>query len=313
MANKNQKIICPCCGNSQIKVLYKDLKDIGYFVEGKFNLLSCSVCRLEFLNPILTEKQLAKYYPEQEYYSFHNVNKLALSYHWLSAYFYSGKNFLANLFLLPLSPLFYRYYIDKGKKVLEIGCGDGLKLAIYKKYGMETFGLEPYGAKLTEEEKKLGIIRKSVGEVNYDSEFDYIVLKEVLEHVPDQKQILEKCYKWLKPGGKLIITVPNVEGIWRKIFKENWFGYDVPRHLYNYNPKNIKFYLKKFGFKINRIRIYDMPYMFDGSLKYRASSKTGEKEHRIIFSNFSKILATPASLIASYLGAGSLMEIECVK
>ena len=305
---------CPCCGSNKIEIIYDGLGDKTYFVGGKFSMIQCKDCKFEFINPLLSEKELVKYYPKTEYYSFQNKNTLALKYHKLSAKYYSKQNRLLNFLLYPVKPLLYTYYLDKGKNLLEIGCGDGLKLGIYQKYGIETYGLEPYGSKLTKEEKKLGISRKTISKANYKKgRFDYIILKEVLEHVPNQKDVLNKCYFWLKDGGKLMITVQNAKGLWKKIFKENWFGYDVPRHLYNYNTKNIGGFLEKYGFKVNKIRAYDNPYMFVGSLQYFLDSKKPDKDHRWVFSNAMKLITTPLSLGVSYLGMGSLMEIECEK
>jgi len=305
---------CPCCESEKVFIKFQKMWDKSYFVDGKFSLLECEKCQMIFLEPKLNEKELSKYYPAEEYYSFHNKNNLAITYHKISAYYHSRRNFLFNLLFYPMSPLLYTYYIQPGKNVLEIGCGDGMKLKIYREYGMKTNGLEPYGQDLTAEEKKVGIIRKSIEDAPYEkNSFDIIILKEVLEHVPEQKKVLEKCQGWLKPRGKIIITVPNTEGTWAKIFKENWFGYDVPRHLYNYNPRNIQIMLEKFKFKINKIRVYEPPYMFDGSLKFYMANKTGKKEHPFIFSNGMKILSMPLSLIVTKMKKGSLMEIECTK
>src|SRR3989344_6424593 len=143
MENKNKKITksgmikvkkCPCCENRNLSVLYKNMWDKMHFVNGIFDLLVCNKCRLIFLEPRLNEKQLSKYYPEKEYYSFHNINPLALKYHKLCAYYYSKKNPLVSLLLTPFKPLFYTYFTDNNheKALLEIGCGDGLKLAIYQ-------------------------------------------------------------------------------------------------------------------------------------------------------------------------------------
>jgi 2-polyprenyl-3-methyl-5-hydroxy-6-metoxy-1,4-benzoquinol methylase len=298
---------CHCCGSSDLKIKFKGMTDQSYFIPGKFNLLECTNCKMAFTDPLQTEEESGKYYPADQYYSYKNKNKLALLYHRMCAYFYSHRNPVFTALLYPFKPLFYTYFINPGKSLLEIGCGDGLKLKIYKSYNMKVFGLEPYGPKLSEEEKKLNITKKSVKDAPYKSNsFDYIIMKEVLEHVPNQTLVLKKSYDWLKPNGTLAITVPNTASIWCKLFKTNWFGYDITRHPYHYNPKSIYMFLKKLGFKQIKIRPYDPPYMLAGSLKYYFNNP-------LWLHNFFKLFFTPLTLITSYLRTGSLMEIVCKK
>lgn len=274
----------------------------------------CKNCKFEFIEPAMNEEDLSKYYPKEDYYSLKKYNSLAVFYHNLSAKYWMRPGVL-NPFLKPIEPLFYKYYGQRGDSILEIGAGSGLKLEIYQKNGLRTTGLEPHGQSLSRREKCLGILRRNVKNARLaENSFDYILLKEVIEHVPDQKLLLKKCFDWLKPGGKLVITTQNSEGIWKKVFGKDWFGYDVPRHVYSYNLNNLKFTLVKYGFRVVNNRTYDNPYMIDGSLMYRFTY--GQKRSfigRIVFSNMAKIAFTPLSLAVSYLGLGSLMEVECTK
>lgn len=277
-------------------------------------MLICSNCRFKFLIPTLNEKKLKKYYPSSGYYSYNKRSKLSVLYHQISSAYAAKKNNLLRFFFRPFSSLLYHYRIHPGKKLLEIGCGNGMQLEFYKKYGLMTNGLEPYGPPLTKKEEYLGIQRKSVKNAEFkENYFDYIVMKEVLEHIPDYKAVLKKCLKWLKSGGKIIIIVPNGDSLWARIFGRNWYGYDVPRHVCTYNPKNLKLLLEKIGFKINSSRKYDVPYMIDGSLKFYIADKYGNKKQNLIFSSLTKILLTPISLITTYLNHGSIIEIEAVK
>jgi len=305
---------CCCCESESCFPLYINIKDKEFNNPEKFSIYKCNNCGFEFTIPSLNEKQLSKFYPADEYYSYQEYNRMAFLYHKISAYYYSRRNVLFNFLFFPFKQLLYPYYIKRGKNILEVGCGNGMKLEIYNNYQMKTFGIEPYGKELTLNEKRLGIQRVNLNDCDFkENSFDYIILKEVLEHVPDQKLVLSKCYRWLKPDGVFIITVPNVGGLWNKIFKDNWYGYDIPRHIYNYNKTNIRFYLKKFGYKKIKTRIYDMPYMLDGSIKYYLTSKTGKRKHPFIFSNFMKIIAVPVSLVVTYLNQGSILEVRCSK
>lgn len=304
---------CPCCDGKDIGVVYSQIGDKMHFVEGNFSLLRCKRCKLEFISPLLNEGELSKYYPKQDYYSFKEKDVLNRMYHKLSVYFYSKKNPLVWILVYPFKSLLYTYYIDKGKRLLEIGCGRGMQLELYNKEGMETYGLEPYGPELTERERKLGIARTNIKDARFpNGYFDYIVMKEVLEHIPNQKEALRKCHELLKPHGKLIIVVQNTKSLWGKVFGRNWIGYDVPRHLYNYNTKNIAYFLKRNGFKVINVRSYDITYMITGSLNFYFSSNK-KAGFPWIASGIFNLLFTPVSLVVSWLGLGSLMEIVCEK
>ena len=307
--------ICPLC-KSETYELYSELYDKDHFIEGKFSLNECKNCKLQFISPLLNEKQLARYYPSADYYSYHKKSNLSIIYHKISAYFYSKKNLIFNLFISPFSSLLYHYRIHPGKKLLELGCGDGMQLELYKKYGLNVAGLEPYGPSLTPREKSLNIERKSILQSKFPKEsFDYIVMKEVLEHIPNQDEVLKKSYSLLKKGGKLIIIVPNVNSLWNKIFNRNWYGYDIPRHLFMYNSRNLKLRLIENKFKISKARTYDLPYMLDGSIKFYQvdQQKVKKKGFNPIFSSLSKLLITPISLIVTHLKRGSILEVEAEK
>jgi len=305
---------CPNCGSKNISILYENAKDLSYLKEGKFNLLKCKLCDLEFISPLLNEKKLQKYYPPKDYYSFKNKNLVSSIYHNISSYYYSKKRGLLKILIFPFKSLLHRYYLESEKSILEIGCGDGKILKIYKKHGMKTAGIEPYGNNLTEEEESLGIVRNSIEKSNFKEEsFDFIILKDAIEHIPKQKMLLAKCRKWLKKGGKLIFTTQNTKSLWKFIFGRYWFGYDVPRHVYNYDKKSIVIFLRNNGFEIKKIRLYDVSYMPIGSMKFWRTDKTNTNKHPLIYNNLTKIIFLPISLIVTWMGLGSLMEVVAEK
>ena len=69
---------CQICRN-KTQLLYSNLYDKDHFVAGKFSLNKCPNCDFQFTEPLLNEKQLAKYYPSSEYYSYHKKSNLSLS------------------------------------------------------------------------------------------------------------------------------------------------------------------------------------------------------------------------------------------
>ena len=69
--------------------------------------------------------------------------------------------------------------------------------------------------------------------------FDVITLWHVLEHVHDLHATLDKLSELLSPGGLMVIAVPNHTSVDANYYREYWAAYDVPRHLYHFNPQSL--------------------------------------------------------------------------
>jgi len=104
---------------------------------------------------------------------------------------------------------------------MEIGCGTGFVLnGIAKQYpsasivGSELFieGLE-YAAHRV---PQATCVQMDARQIPYKDEFDLIGAFDVLEHIEDDKTVLQNIYKALTPNGKLILTVPQHQWLWSK-------------------------------------------------------------------------------------------------
>ena len=81
----------------------------------------------------------------------------------------------------------------------------------------------------------------------------------VLEHVADLDATILKLKDKLHEDGTLIVAVPNHESDDGKYYRENWAGFDVPRHLWHFNRKSMNMLVEK-----NKMRIADvMPMKLD--------------------------------------------------
>jgi SAM-dependent methyltransferase len=145
--------------------------------------------------------------------------------------------------------------------LLDIGAGTGAFTNTMQQAGWNVTGLEPdriarenaltnYNLNLAE----LGELDNLVGET-----FDAITMWHVLEHVHDLHGYFEKFFEILKPGGRLIVAVPNYTSYDATVYKDHWAAYDVPRHLYHFSPKSMQVLLEKEGFMLETIK----PMWFD--------------------------------------------------
>ena len=99
-------------------------------------------------------------------------------------------------------------------RVLDVGCGVGDTLATLSTLpDTELHGIEYSAATLTRAKRLLGaraeLRQGSATALPYDDAyFDCITCSEVLEHLPDDRAALAECHRVLRPGGKLVVTVP---------------------------------------------------------------------------------------------------------
>jgi 2-polyprenyl-3-methyl-5-hydroxy-6-metoxy-1,4-benzoquinol methylase len=87
-----------------------------------------------------------------------------------------------------------------------------------------------------------------------------VVLWHVLEHVPDPLATLERARQILRPGGLLVIAVPNFESLQARFSGRHWFHLDVPRHYHHFGLSILKRMLREAGFTISDVSHLSLEY-----------------------------------------------------
>ena len=115
-----------------------------------------------------------------------------------------------------LIPYFEKHIPDyKDKKILEVGCAEGGFIEELQNMGMDVMGLEIEQNRVTIANKKnpdLKILCADITDptvvAKFDKKFDFIVMRDTIEHVPDRDSTFENISKMLNEGGYLYITFP---------------------------------------------------------------------------------------------------------
>lgn len=99
--------------------------------------------------------------------------------------------------------------------------------------------------------------------------FDVILMKDVIEHVPDDQGLLRDAAASVVPGGRIVLSTQNslslnylVQGMYHRVLRgdKEWFGWDET-HLRFYTPMNLHRKLRAVGFRSVAWRsIYLIPY-----------------------------------------------------
>ncbi|MBC8142417.1 MAG: class I SAM-dependent methyltransferase, partial [Armatimonadetes bacterium] len=90
--------------------------------------------------------------------------------------------------------------------------------------------------------------------------FDFVSLLHVLEHVPDPRQTLNAVRESLKPGGKLLLVLPNADSLEAAWFGASWYHLDLPRHLWGFTPRSLVRLVETCGFAVQNISY--TPFLF---------------------------------------------------
>ena len=136
--------------------------------------------------------------------------------------------------------------------VLDIGTGTGDFLRAAAKQHWECYGVEPNGAARKRAREKGVAVQK----VLMPSELplaDVVTLWHVLEHIPDLEKQVAQMREALKPGGYLVLALPNFRSCDANHYGAFWAGYDVPRHVWHFSRNGVESYFKDKGFLLEEI------------------------------------------------------------
>jgi SAM-dependent methyltransferase len=136
--------------------------------------------------------------------------------------------------------------------VLDVGCfrGDFLQLL---PDSVTKFGIEPSReARQMMAERGIQLLGETIDTATApEARFDFIYLMDVAEHLPNPLADIQKLARWLKPGGKLIITTGNSDALpWRLSRLSYW--YYLPQHLSFCNRRWFAWAAKESGLRLVR-------------------------------------------------------------
>lgn len=139
--------------------------------------------------------------------------------------------------------------IGPGAAVLDAGAGRGRLVASLRRAGYEARGIEP-SARGVERAADAGLeLRHESIESHEDSALDAVVLWHVLEHLDDPRAALGRVRSWLRPGGVVVIGVPNIASLQARLAGPEWFHLDAPRHRTHFTPGGLRALLERTGFE----------------------------------------------------------------
>jgi SAM-dependent methyltransferase len=133
-------------------------------------------------------------------------------------------------------------------RLLDFGCGNGAFAGWMSLSGYEVVGLEPFSLGQSVTKDRLTLMQAPLEAVEGElGEFDVITLWHVLEHLKQPDRLLARLAERLRPGGVILVSVPNFRSWQRDLFNGGWFHIDPPRHLIHFDPETLRATLLRAG------------------------------------------------------------------
>jgi SAM-dependent methyltransferase len=139
-----------------------------------------------------------------------------------------------------------------GARVLDVGAGPGRLVSALRDAGYDATGIEPSrrSAALARQ-AGIDVERRELFE-HADSSLDAAVMWHVLEHLDDPPEALATVRGWLRPGGLLLVGVPNLASLQAEIAGPGWLHLDAPRHRVHFTADGVRRLLVRSGFEVVR-------------------------------------------------------------
>jgi SAM-dependent methyltransferase len=202
---------CGVCGATDAQILFRGRDALGSVPGETYPVGRCRRCGHVYLVERPAPSEIGRYYPDDYGPHLHRDPK-------------KRDRISARHRLIRLRPPF---------AILDVGCGSGYDLRPFLAQGCAASGIE-LDARAAAEARKEGIDVQCCGVETAtfpDGAFDVITMNHALEHVFDPRAALANVRRMLRPRGVLYLLLPTASGLMFRLFREDWYHLDAPRHL----------------------------------------------------------------------------------
>ncbi len=307
---------CDLCGATDFtkRAVYPEYL---LFTGERFTLVTCRACGLHFVNPRPTRAAIGRYYPAD--YAAHLDPKPAPVAEWqrqLATEDPSSFGFLRRLWLqLREDVSWYMIPRNRGdRRILDLGAGSAKLLDIMRPLGWDTYAVELSAAAVERACAKGHKAIVGAAEDRYFEQetFDVVYMWHVLEHLHQPSRALRNVHESLRPGGQLIVCVPNFNSAHARVFGKYWWSSDAPRHLFQFTRKTLGEYLSRAGFRNIKMTtrtgatswVRAFRHTLNGLLRTR-----WQNDPAWLVGAFESMVV--AGSLVRYLGVGSELRVTC--
>jgi 2-polyprenyl-3-methyl-5-hydroxy-6-metoxy-1,4-benzoquinol methylase len=274
-------------------------RDRLHGLPGEYTYVRCS-CGLVFQNPRVVTEDLPLLYPAAEYAPHQATDEWDAPHvpQWLESMPGLGRFVRETTWVVAAGQRVAERLAARARW-LDVGCGNGSYLAyLRERFDLDLVGVD-FAPAAVHAARRAGLTVHE-GTVQdlpaKDGAYDVVSMWWTLEHLPDPKAEIRRARDLLKPGGSLLVSVPNVASLNARVFGRRWHHLDAPRHLTLWTPSTLRRLIQEHGFDLRRISFDRAPWGMTGSLGHKSVPL--------------KIVTTPVTVTAGLLHVGDTMVAE---
>jgi len=229
-----ERLACPLCGSRDANlVLTRAIALPGG--DQPFRLWRCTKCDLVRTEPQLAPEAIAPFYGVEYWGAIQDADP-----DWIRR---DQRHRTA----------FLHRFRDSGA-ILDVGCGLGFFLRALDPSRWDRHGVEPMPLPYQQAARALGSGRIAhvplAAAALPAARFDVVTFWDSLEHLPDPRAELQEARRVLRPGGLVLIALPNFGGYQARHFGEDWYHLSLPHHLYHFTSATLTRLLDSCGFRV---------------------------------------------------------------
>jgi 2-polyprenyl-3-methyl-5-hydroxy-6-metoxy-1,4-benzoquinol methylase len=289
-----EAVACPLCGKVEEKEVLVAASPPG---QPAYRLVLCGQCGMGYLNPRPNLDSIGYFYQE-EYKPYQPPPPRRLGW-WGRTKRFLDRLVLARCYNYPRPPMRWPAkvvatvlgsglgwgrqsmtalpYQGQGE-MLDFGCGSGWYAHRMREQGWKVTGMDmsAHAARQTSERFQIPVLSGSLPHPAVSPEsFDLITMGAVLEHVHQPHDVIEAAALALRPGGLLVISVPNLASFGFRYFGRDWWPLDLPRHLLHFSPVTLRRLLEAHGLVVCEERMVARPSWMRRSLALARRRRSG--------------------------------------